>query len=529
MTDATKQQIGEGSTRLLNVYHSALQNNPDKTAIVVGEQTCTYRKLDEMVEVYARVLYGMGVKQNSVVGIFMPDCLELIWLFFACNRIGAIANITSAFTQTEELVYEVSSSQASLLVVHSTLYPVAAQLESRIPSLQRILIIDAPPEQPLAWARAVQQAPEQITWPVLSEDQVAVIFYTSGSTAKPKGVTHTHGAFFSAAYNLVISRQHTATDVFAVSFHLSHCAAYRILLSMLYCGGTSVFYDDEKIFKRFAADIFIRSLQQYGATHVMATPSQWKQVLDYPQISQAALPTIRYVSAAGDAVTSELQRQVKEQLGLPLSIVLGMTECGGYILTREAVEPLPGELGIPIYGTLVRLIDEQGQEVALGEVGQIIVKTPAAMIGYWNDPVNTDKVLQNGWVYTGDLARQDESGRYFFVGRCKNTIIRGGGNIAPEEVEDAVSKHPEVKSCGVVGIPDAQYGQAVAAVVVPVDPMVLPAPDSLSEFLQPLLSARKIPEFWYFAAELPLNNVAKLDRKQLAVLVKQLAESEQAL
>jgi len=525
----SKQQSWEvppESTRLTNMYRTALQTTPDKTAVIVGDQQCTYRKLDEMAELYGRALTGIGVAKDTVVGIFMPDCLELIWLFLACNRIGAIANMTSAFTQTEEFVYETGSSQTAVLLVHSKLHPIVENIQKRVPSLQKIFIVDAPDEHPLAWSRVVAQAPVCMTPTMLTEEQVAVIFYTSGSTAKPKGVTHTHRSFFEAAYNLVVSRKHDARDIFAMSFHLSHCAAYRILLSMFYCGGTSIFYDDEQIFKKFDAGAFIKSLKKYGVTHVLTTPSQWRQVLGYSHLQKEEFTTVRYLSCAGDAMTSDLQRETKEKLNMPLSVVLGMTECGSYILTREVVDPLPGEIGYPIHATNVRLMDGNDKDVPKGEVGQIIVQTAALMRGYWNDSANTAAVLKNGWLYTGDLARQDERGSYFFVGRCKNTIIRGGGNIAPEEVEDAISKHPAVKNCAVTGVPDAKYGQAVAAVVVLADPLASPPPGDLTEFLTPLIAARKIPEHWYFATELPLNSVAKLDRKQLAELVRQLAAKQ---
>jgi acyl-CoA synthetase (AMP-forming)/AMP-acid ligase II len=519
-------EVTAGSTRLTSVFQVSLKNSPDKTALIVGDHACSYRKLDEMIDLYGRALNGIGAGKDSIVGIFMPNCLDIVWLFLACNRIGAIANMTSAFAQTEEVIYEANSCRIEVLLVHSSLYPVVEGIGSRVPSLKKIFIVDAPDDHPLAWSRAVRSAPALITKPVLSEEQVAVIFYTSGSTGRPKGVTHTHGAFFTAAYNLAVTRRNGPDDRFAMSFHLCHAATYRILLSMFYCGGMCVFYDNEKMFGNFDAAAFIESLGKYGINYITASPSIWRQILDYPQLQKKDFAALKYLSATGDATTSELQREVKEKLGLPLAPVLGMTECGSFIMTGENVDPLPGELGYPIHATSVRLVDENDRDVRRGEAGQIIMKSDAVTVGYWKDPVNTAAVLKDGWFYTGDMARQDEEGRYYFVGRIKNTIIRNSGNITPEEVEDAVSRHPSVKSCGVTGVPDEKHGQAVAAVIVPADPETLPDPEELRRFLTPMISARKIPEFWYFTDKLPLNTVNKLDRKQLAGLVPRLAAEQ---
>ena len=522
MQTSFDRTLPPGTTRLINIYSSALKTRPDKLAVIIGDQSCSYRKLDEMVDLYGRALSGIGVSKDSIVTIFMPNCLDIVWLFLACNRLGAIANMTSVFAQTEEVISEANSCQTSVMLVHSALYPIVENIQARVPSLNELFIVDAPADHTRAWCRAVRQAPPSNTLPEkLSEDQVAAIFYTSGSTATPKGVTHTHRSFFHAAFNRAVTFNHGPQELFALSAQLSHFLAYIALLPMLYRGGTGVFCDGTTAFKKFDAGAFIDIIHKHGITHVHAAPSQWRQVLEHPKLQRSHFAAVKHVYAGSDAVTSELQQEFKGKLGIPLSVTYGMTECS--MIARASADPGPGEIGYPLHATSIRLVDESNHDVPLGEVGQIIVKSDSLMVGYWNDPANTACLLKNGWFYTGDLARQDDGGRYFFVGRCKNTIVRGGGNIAPEEVEEAICKHPAVKSCGVVGVPDAKSGQTIAAVIVTDDILLPPSIAELIEFLNPMISARKIPEYWYFADNIPVNSTAKVDRKQLAEQVQSLA------
>ena len=193
-----------------------------------------------------------------------------------------------------------------------------------------------------------------------------------------------------------------------------------------------------------------------------------------------------------------------------------MTEALSYVTNPPFGEKRLGSIGKPVAQTRLRLVDEQGREVAVDQIGEILVQTPAMMIGYWNDPEATAAALRDGWLYTGDLGRCDKDGYYWFVGRKKEIIIRGGSNISPLEVEEAIDAHPCVHLSCVVGFPDKDFGQIVAAyVVLRGDVSSRPTAGELRQFVADRIAAYKVPERVTIVAELPLNPTGKVDRKAL--------------
>jgi acyl-CoA synthetase (AMP-forming)/AMP-acid ligase II len=231
--------------------------------------------------------------------------------------------------------------------------------------------------------------------------------------------------------------------------------------------------------------------------------------------TKADVSSVRSCFAGGDAVPLHVHERFHELTGLEVSEVWGMTECLTSAMNPPFGRKKPGSIGLPVREAGLRVIDAQGRDAANGEVGELLVKSPAMFVGYWNNPEATAAAIQDGWLHTGDLARLDEDGYYWFVGRKKEIIIRGGSNISPLEVEEAIDGHPAVLRSGVVGAPDAHYGQVVVAYVVLREGAPPVTEDDLRRFVAQRLAAYKVPERHVFVPDLPLNPTGKVDRHAL--------------
>lgn len=514
---------------LNRLYEQALKHVPEHTALLVDAQSCSYRELDRRVQEYARALVKLGVQQGDRVGLFMPNCLEIVYCYFACFRLGVIAVPSSYYSQRKELLYEVGLCGTRIYIAHRSMEEEIRDLERETDSLEQIFYLNHKANGDAlddSWEELVTTAGEVPLPEIRPHDHdPAAIFYTSGSTGRPKGVTHSHGSLFHAAVNRCRTFDHTSNHVFMTTSYLCHCAAPTIvLLPMLLAGGTAVFVS------HFTSRDFLAALSNRHVTHAAASPSQWRELTDLVLNEKGTFPSLRYATSGGSAVPLSLQNDFFTATGVELTASMGMTECGGYMTVPPDMEQRRGTLGKPAFDTMVRLVDDNHRDVAAGETGQMLVRSPSVMKEYWQDSHSTAAAFDDGWFITGDLAREDEDGYFFFMGRCKNTIIRDSGNISPEEVEDALGRHPDLRQAIVTGVPDPVYEQAVFAFILPVNPGNPPSKEALDTFLAGQLAARKIPQFYHVIDDFQVKGLLeKIDRKglqELACKIRQDSEKK---
>lgn len=503
---------------LHELYREALASHPDKTAVVCGTESCTFRELEQSSESYGRALRAIGVGRSDLVGIFSMNSLEVVRLYLACFRIGAIAVPISCLIRAPEVAYEVAHSGLRVLLASAELAPEVRGLRETIPTLERFLVIDGPAEAAEEdWQAVVRGASAPMPPIIVEESDPALILYTSGSTDRPKGVTHTHATMSQLAMSRCSTLRHNSGHVFFAAGHICHAAALGIaLIPMWLVGGVSVFLP------HWNAEEWLEMMGRLRPTHVSFFPSQLVELLARPKARTTAYDSLEYCGVGGDVVTRDLQELFREITGHGLSQTLGMTECGGYITTSPLDRRKKGSLGKPIHGFQVRLLDSDGCDALPDAPGEITVKSGTVMTGYWNDPDATGRAFVDGWLRTGDIARRDGDGYYYFVGRVKEMIIRDGGNIGPGEVENALCEHPGIRRCGAIGVPDTRHGQTVHAFVeLKKDYCPLPTALDLTLFASRKLAERKVPEFWTFVDTLPLTAAGKVDRKALRLLAEQ--------
>ncbi|HOD40298.1 MAG TPA: class I adenylate-forming enzyme family protein [Candidatus Wallbacteria bacterium] len=499
------------------VYRKSLETAPDRTAVAFEENKWTFRELDADVGTRVDKLEKMGVKKGDRVLIFLENRLEMVSIYMALFRIGAIAVPVVEFCKAADVAYNCNHCLASAIITSRNLKPVIEQALNEISGIEFVYVIDEKSED----ASCVRFKPcgSKGCDAAGSFDMrdPAVIMYTSGSTGRPKGVTHTHYSLYNSTLIRCETLKHTSGDTYFLPVPIARGAGLtNALLPMLLAGGTSVFlrkYSDEK---------FLSVINEYKPTHAAAMPSQLWELLENPMTAKTDFKTIRYFFSGADFVPANLEKLFYERTGIELKVGFGMTECGGCIISPPFEKHKPGSLGKPVCGVEAKIIGEDGSELADGETGELVIKTKALMRGYWNDEQNTAAMIRNGWIYTGDLARRDDDGYFFFTGRKKFLIIRKGMNISPGEVEEVLNLHPAVRFSGVAGLPDGNYGEKVHAFIVLKEKAAPPDACELTEFASKKLAAHKVPAGYTFVESLPITEGDKVDRKKLREIAKDL-------
>jgi long-chain acyl-CoA synthetase len=488
------------------------QRHPDTKAIVVVDQVWSYADLDAATDRMVAGLLSLGLRPGDRVALHFPNGFEIATAFFACFRAGLIAVPLNTRMKGPELAYVLNHSGARVYLGHAVLFAEIASFRDSLTTVEQFFVLGdvaglngARPFADLSASAAPADACD------VKDDDVAVILYTSGTTARPKGVTHTHRTLAHLARVSIDIAAANSDDVSGVVLPTCHIFGLSVLIATIIAGNSVV------LIPKFEPAFVLAQLQQHGVTIFGALPVMLNALIHWPDAARFDLRRLRACFAGGDAVPTELHRRFKELFGCDVTEACGMTEVQPYSSNPMYGGGKVGSIGTPAPGVKLRLVDAFGRDVGPGEEGEILVQSPGAMVGYWNDPEATAATIKDGWLSTGDLARVDDDGYYWFVGRKKEIIIRGGSNISPVEVEEALYRFPAIREVGVVGTPDPTLGEIVTAFVA-VKPGTSASEDDLRQFLAPRMAAYKIPERIYFVPDLPKGLTGKIQRKALKEL-----------
>jgi long-chain acyl-CoA synthetase len=484
---------------------------PEKTAVISGDDRWSYADLDAITDRIAARLIGIGIRPGDRVALHFANRAELVQSYYACFRIGAVAVPLNTRLKGAELEYILNHSGARLYLGQHDLFSEIQGVRSGWNQIERIYLAgpysDFPEVRP--FSELTEAAADDIAFPAVDADAVAAILYTSGTTARPRGVTHTHRTLERKLAFHIQNAGLESTDIVAAAASMGHIAAFALqMLPTLAIGATLL------LIPQFEPEPVLRAMEQHRSTQFFGLPVMYNALLLCPGASAFDLSALRWCLAGGDAVPTELQRRFRETFSAEISEGCGMTELVPYCINRQGGARREGSIGQPSAGVTLRIVDETGREVPPGEVGEIIARSDAAMVGYWNDPESTAATLKDGWLHTGDLGRVDADRYYWFVGRKKEIIVRGGSNISPLEVEEVLYQHPAVREAGVIGIPHESLGEQVAAFVA-LNEGANASSEELKQFLQARLAAYKVPETITFLPDLPKGPTGKIHRKTL--------------
>lgn len=362
-----------------------------------------------------------------------------------------------------------------------------------------------------SWEKLVAEGRSAVPWVERGPEDPAVIFYTSGTTGRPKGVLLSHRAVHAITDIATASFQVRAGDSSLICGSLSFI--YSIITNCFSCirSGATVILQD-----RFHPEYAVRAIEQQRISIFMGVPTMFTMMLNWAQDRTVDLSSLRLCLSSGQSLPWSVAVRVKERFGLTLYDFWGQTEgtpITGYIPSMEP-QGRPDSCGRALPGCGVRVIDNHGNDLPPEEVGEVLLTGPSIMTGYYRNPQATEETLREGWIHTGDLGKLDADGYLYVVGRKRDMIIRGGANIYPVEIEEALYSHPRVRDCAVIGVPDAIFGEAVKACVVSSDGGEVTA-DELRRHCRERLAEYKIPASFEFLEELPKGPTGKILKRVL--------------
>ena len=512
---------------IAQILRASVDRHPDRTALVFGYRRWTYAEWLDRIECMAHALRTLGVRPGDRVAMFLWASEFSVTSYFACQLLGAIAVPLNHRLTAKEAGFILDDSGARVLIYGKAMTDAARRIENTVRSVHAFICCANDPDQvPHGHHHFETLVEERADTGYLNHfakaDHISALVYTSGTTGRPKGVIHTHGNDVAIAMNCVMEYGLKARDTalhIAPLYHVGGMQAYFI--PHLLVGGTNVVigkYDVERTLEAIAAE---------RVTTLFAVPTQIQDMLHNPGLPDIDLSSLRLITTGGAAITTAAMEQVIERLCPNIYNGYGMTEASlALMLHPEDATTRLGSCGKPTLITEARVIRfDEGKDVSpddrvpRGEIGQLIVRGPQVMEGYWNRPFATSQKLKAGWVYTGDLFNQDADGYYFYQGRADDMIISGGENIYPREVEDVIAHCPGVREVAVIGVPDAKWGQIVTACIVAHDPDLVPG--DVTEFFAAsgALASFKKPRNVHILEALPMNPSGKVLRGALLAMV----------
>jgi len=498
-----------------NFLESAASQSPDREALWHRQEWMSYAQLEARSNCLARALREAGVKAGDRVALLFDNSFRYVIAHFAILKAGAVNVSLNTETSPQTLAYLLQDCEAIAIFTAGKYLPWLAQIESRIPGLEHVFTereaLASFPGFTRIHATEIEALESQGEGsPLLCETQdtdLASLTYTSGSTAKPKGVMLSHRNLASNALSVVQYMGLTPEDRTLCVLPFHYIYGTSLLYTHFAAGGSLV------IENRFAyPNVALDTLEKTESTGFAGVPSTFAILLAKSTLKKRTFPWLRYVAQAGGAMAPSLQKEVAEAFKpARLFIMYGCTEAAPR-LTYLPPEILPakwGSIGRAIPGVEVAVMDESGNRVVPGTVGEIAARGSNIMMGYWKDPKATGEAIRNGWYYTGDLGKEDEDGCLFVVGRNKDFIKAGGNRVGAQEIEEVLMEFGAVSEAAVIGVPDPILGEAIKAFVVPKDGVSLDL-GTLKAHLNARLPLFKQPKFIEVREALPKSSAGKV-------------------
>lgn len=523
-----------------DLFIETTEKYPEREAIHFLGKRLTYRQLRDEVFKFAHVLSKLGVKKGERVSLMLANTPQSVIAYYAVLLLGGVVVQTNPMYTERELKHQLEDAGVETILALDLVYPRLSKVASQTP-LKHIIYTSIKDYLPFpknllypfkqkkdgmwhdipygngvyAYEQLMKAAPATRPEPVALDpkEDLALLQYTGGTTGLPKGVMLTH-------YNLVVNtfqciewqEKHDEEQqrVLAV-LPFFHVYGMTVVMNLSIATGALMI-----LLPRFDVKEVLETIQKEKPTQFPGAPTMYIGLLNHPDVNKYDLSSVNICLSGSAPLAPEVQKQFETlSNGGRLVEGYGLTEASP-VTHSNPINGLRkvGSIGIPWPDTDARIVDEEGNDVPVGEVGELIIRGPQVMKGYWNRPDETAKTLRDGWLYTGDMARIDEDGYFYIVDRKKDMIIAGGFNIYPREVEDVLFEHPAVKEAAVVGVPDPYRGETVKAFIVLKEGKTV-TEEELDQHCRANLAAYKVPRIYEFRDELPKTMVGKVLRRQL--------------
>lgn len=514
---------------------------PHSPAVIFYGARLSFREIDDLITRFALSLRDLGVGLGDRVALMLPNCPQAVIAYYAALRAGALVVPTNPLYVPREIAMQTADSGSDTVVVLDWLYPRIRKAAETVP-VKRVIVTSLrdflPPvrrwlypfqawlggrrvqvdkrQSVLDFLTLLQRGPrgDPGTLPALHPDDLALLQYTGGTTGTPKGVMLSHRNLVVNAVQCKVwvpdfqENQEVFLGVIPF-FHVYGLSTCQHLAMITGCPMV--------LLPRFQPVEVLRAIHRYRVTVFSGIPAMFMAISDYPRARRYDLRSLRVCLSGASPLHSEVRERFERLTGVRISEGYGLTEASPVTHCNPLYGDRPhGAIGVPFPDTDCRIMDQHTglEEMPDGEVGELVVRGPQVMHGYWNKEPETREALRGGWLYTGDLARRDPSGFFFFVDRKKDMIKSRGENVYPREVEEALFRHPAVKDAVVVGLPDARLGEAVKAYVVAAPGRQLSEREVI-EHCRQWLARFKVPTMVEFRTELPRNLAGKVLRRLL--------------
>ena len=508
------------------ILEKALSLYEDKEAVVCGDRRFTYSRFAERVYRLANFLNRMGINKGDCVAILHHNSHEFLECYFAAAQIGAILNPLNFRLSPRELAFILEDSGARILIAARRFGPNVSSLMEIASNLDRVILTgkgDNPPiPDSLDYEEILdkeQKTPPAV--PEISDDDVAHLYYTSGTTGRPKGVMLSHKNVCSHALAAIAELHLTDRDNWIHVAPLFHLADAWATFAITLVGGKHVVATD------FDPPLVLSAIQDEKVTITNMIPTMLNMLVNTPDVDTYDFSSLRALLSGGASIAPEVVRRIMETFRCDYIQTYGMTETSPYLtvsILKDNLVDLPpdrqffykAKTGRPFLGVLLKVVREDGTEVTSDdkEVGEIVVKGDIVTKGYWKQPEETAKVLKDGWLFTGDMAVVDQEGYVNIVDRKKDMIITGGENVYSVEVENVLYTHLSVLEAAVIGVPHPKWGEAVKAVVV-LKPGHQASEEEIIQHCKEQIAHYKAPKSVDFLSELPKTGSAKIYKKGL--------------
>jgi len=504
---------------------------PEKVAIVFEEKRYTFNQLNERVNRIGNALLNLGVQQGDRVAMLQVNTNQCIETYFAVAKIGAIYVPLNFRARGNELTYMLNSSEANTLFIGERYVNLVNSIKPELASVKNFVSLDSQQDGMLYYEDMIKSATADEIFTDIGDEDTTILMYTAGTTGFPKGVMLSHNSFSIYVLENVSPADPVAEERNILTVPLYHVAGIQAIMAAIY-GGRALVME-----RQFEAKEWMGLVEAEKVNRAMMVPTMLKQLIEHPEFSKHDLSSLKVITYGAAPMPLEVIKKAVELFpGVSFINAFGQTETASTITTlspedhnitgteeeKEKKLKRLSSIGKPMSDIEMKIVDEEGNELPLGEVGEIVARGPRVMSGYWKDEEKTEKTIdKDGWVHTGDMGYVDEDGYFFLVGRATDIIIRAGENISPEEIEAVLHSHPKIEEAAVIGVPDEEWGEVPMAVVV-VKEGEEATPEELMEYCRANLASFKRPRSVVFVDELPRNPMGKVLKR---VLREQYAKS----
>lgn len=493
-------------------------------------QASTYAELDVAITKFASGLEKLGIKQGDHIALLLGNSPHFVISLYGALRLGVTVIPVNPIYTADEIGYILNNGDVKAVVALDLAVPLAEKMHTFLPKIEHYIFCETKPNSLVqseiknllvypkmkSFTSVVSSGDLAFQGPELQEEDTAIILYTSGTTGKPKGAMLTHKNLFSNAKDVGEYLKMNTEDKIVTVLPMFHVFCLTVALNAPLLFGATLL-----IAPRFSPKETFGLIKDYQATVFAGVPTMYNFLYQNPEGDPEDLKSIRLCISGGSALPVALLKNFEQKFNVLVSEGYGLSEASPVTSFNPLDRPRkPGSIGTSILRVENKIVNELGEEVPVGEAGELIVRGPNVMKGYYKMPEESAAALRDGWLYTGDIAKMDEDGYFYIVDRKKDLIIVGGYNVYPREVEEVIYNHPDVVEVAVLGVPDPNQGEAVSAYVVSKNPQL--SKEQVLDYCKGHLAKYKVPSVIEFLEELPKNTTGKILRRALKNQITQM-------